>query len=139
VTVARDHRPVPWAHRPWCAPDCGFVPGVAEGTHLGRAWTLTPDREQPSRVALRLFERVGEDTRGEVGVLLSVTERRLAGDLDPLGEGSGPAVEGGLADITSAAGLTAQETARLFETLVAFASWCDRPEEEGAARGDSRS
>lgn len=106
----------PWAHRLWCAPECDFPAEVGEGTHQGRAWTLTPADEQASQVGLRLYERVGEDTAGQVGVLVSVTERRLADDLDPFGEGSA-AVGGGLADITSSAGLSAEEVDRLFVRL----------------------
>lgn len=121
-----DHNPrpaaPPWAHRPWCAPDCGWPPGGAEGTHLGRAWTLTPEDEETSQVALRLFEEPGENTPGVVRVLLSVTERRLPEDLDPFNEEPDPAIKPGLADITSSAGLTAQEAALVSEHLMAFAA-----------------
>ncbi|MGH3815559.1 MAG: hypothetical protein ACRDUV_24430 [Pseudonocardiaceae bacterium] len=110
----------PWAHRPWCAPDCSFPPGVAEGAHLSRAWSLAPADEPTSRVALRLVEEPGEDGPGEVEVLVSVTERRLADDLDPFDEGTDPSIAAGLADITSSASLSTAETSRMFEELVAF-------------------
>ncbi|MGH4015259.1 MAG: hypothetical protein ACRDSL_15315 [Pseudonocardiaceae bacterium] len=48
----------PWAHRLWCAPDCDFPPGGAEGAQLSRAWSLVPADEPTSRVALRLVEMI---------------------------------------------------------------------------------
>ncbi|MGH3904230.1 MAG: hypothetical protein ACRDTE_08580 [Pseudonocardiaceae bacterium] len=104
-------------HRPWCAPDC---PGGVERAHFSPAWSVVPAEEQTGRVALRLVEEPGEDGPGDVRVLVSVTERRLADDLDPFGESSGEA-GGGLADITSATGLSADDAGRVFEELVAFA------------------
>ncbi|MCA1674222.1 MAG: hypothetical protein LC799_19200 [Actinobacteria bacterium] len=113
--------PPSWVHRSWCAPDCSFPTGGAEGAHLGRAWVLTPSDEQTSRVAVRLVEEPGEDGPGEVEVLLSVTERRLSGDLDPFDDGSGESIGGELADITSSAALNPDEAGRVFEQLVTFA------------------
>ncbi|MGH3906969.1 MAG: hypothetical protein ACRDTE_22735 [Pseudonocardiaceae bacterium] len=132
-----DNAPLPpGAHRPWCAPNCAFPVGGAEGAHLGRAWTLVPADEPTSRVALRLLEEPGEDGPGVVGVLLSVTERRLADDLDPWAEGSDPpSIEAGLADITSSVGLSAEEAGRVFEQLVGFAR-CAR--EAGGDRRQTR-
>lgn len=98
------------AHRPWCGPGCLFLGGVAEGIHEGVPWTLSP--EEGSRVELRLFERVGEDTDGTVGVLVSVTERR-------------PIVEDTI-DVESSAGLTVAEARRLAGELGVFAARCEQ-------------
>lgn len=110
----------PWVHRSWCAAGCEFPPGAMEGAHLGAPWVLTPAEEQTGRVALRLVEDVTESGTGAVRVLVSVTERRLAGDLDPFDEFP-EQPGGGLADITSSAGLGADEAGRVVEQLVAFA------------------
>jgi hypothetical protein len=73
----------------------------------------------PSPLARR---RLAEQLRTlRVAAGLSVTERRLVDDLDPLGEGSDPAIAPGLADITSSAGLTADEAGLVLEQLVVFA------------------
>ncbi len=71
-----------------------------------------PADEQTGRVALRLVEEPREDGSGEVRVLVSVTERRLADDLDPFGESTGEAGSG-LADITSSAGLSTEDAGPL--------------------------
>lgn len=99
------------AHRPWCGPECQFLTGIAEGVHEGIPWTLAPE-EGAGRVELRLFERVGEDTDGTVGVLVSVTERR-------------PAAAAPI-DIESSAGLTGTEARRLAAELRVFAARCER-------------
>ncbi|MGH4026386.1 MAG: hypothetical protein ACRDRV_17565 [Pseudonocardiaceae bacterium] len=114
----------PWAHRSWCAPECTFRSGAVEGTHLGRAWTMTPADGETGQLELRLVEQLNEGESGLVRVLLSITERRLTDDLDPLAEirkTPGPAMPSGLADITSSAELTADQAGRVFEQLVAFA------------------
>ncbi|MGH3798086.1 MAG: hypothetical protein ACRDR6_30155 [Pseudonocardiaceae bacterium] len=110
----------PWAHRSWCAPGCEFRSGAVEGAHLGAPWVLAPAGQDPGGIALRLVEEVMESGTGEVRVLVSVTERRLADDLDPFGE-AGDQAGGRLADITSSVDVSAQETGQLFEQLVAFA------------------
>ncbi|MGH3940321.1 MAG: hypothetical protein ACRDTG_17145 [Pseudonocardiaceae bacterium] len=126
----------PWAHRAWCAPECDFPVGIAEGTHRGPVWTLRPADAQTSQVRVRLYEWVGQDTTGQIGVLASVTERRLADDLDPLGEGSGAEPGYGLVDITSSVGLTVEEVERLFLHLEASRT---AAQTHGADRGDDRS
>ncbi|MGH3903623.1 MAG: hypothetical protein ACRDTE_05445 [Pseudonocardiaceae bacterium] len=130
----------PWVHRSWCAPECGFAPGGVEGTHLGVAWTLPRAEGETGGLELRLFEQVGEAEVGVVRVLLSVTERRLVDDLDPLAglrEVSGPVPVGGLADIASSAELSAEEAGWVFEELVAFAR-CARELSAGGDRGTNR-
>ncbi|MGH3492316.1 MAG: hypothetical protein ACRDQ1_03635 [Sciscionella sp.] len=99
-------------HRPWCAPQCPYPPTAAEGIHLGSAWTLVP--EDTGQVEIRLVERVGEDTDGQAGVLVSITERQLRNSH-------------GLVDITTSTGLTADEALRLAEQLMAFATHAARP------------
>ncbi|MGH8920149.1 MAG: hypothetical protein ACRD0H_17755, partial [Actinomycetes bacterium] len=138
VLVDRDvsQTAAPWAHRGWCAPECDFPVGSAEGTHQGPVWTLRPAEAQSSQVQIRLYEQVGEDTTGQVGVLASITERRLTEDLDPLGEGSGAAPGYGLVDITSSAGLTVEELERLVPHLQAVRVAAQTP---AADRGDDRS
>ncbi|MGH3937786.1 MAG: hypothetical protein ACRDTG_04000 [Pseudonocardiaceae bacterium] len=126
----------PWAHRVWCAPECDFPVGISEGTHRGPAWTLRPADGRSSQVRVRLYEWVGEDTTGQVGVLASVTERRLADDLDPLGEGPGAALGYELVDITSSVGLTVEEVERLFLHLEALRV---AAQTHGADRGEDRS
>lgn len=109
----------PWAHRSWCAPDCEFRGGAVEGTHLSAPWVLTPVEEDTSRLALRLIEDVLDTSTGQVQVLVSVTERRLADDLDPFQESPGR-LRAGLADITSSVGLDVTEAGRVFDELVTF-------------------
>lgn len=126
----------PWAHRAWCAPECDFPVGNVEGTHHGPAWTLRPANEQTSRVEVRLYEWVGENTTGQVGVLASVTERKLAEDIDTHGADSDAALGYGLVDITSSAGLSVDEVERLFTQLNALRS---EAQKHGANRSEDRS
>lgn len=119
-----------WRHRPWCAAECPAPAGSAEGTHLGQAWALAPAGEDGTRVEVRLCEPVGTGFHSEVGVLVSVTERRLHGDRDPLAELHGdPALapSGALADFSASAGLSAREAGRLCEQLVAVTAMCTPP------------
>lgn len=126
--------PPPWQHRSWCARDCAFRPGAAEGAHPGVPWVLTPADEPSGRMALRLVEEPREDGPGEVRVLVSVTERRLPDDLDPFHDppgqtGSAPA------DITSSVGLGPGEAGQVSEQLIVFAGRARGHDGGGAGRG----
>lgn len=128
--------PEPWTHRLWCAPDCEFRSGAVEGTHLSVPWVLCPgEGEQAERIALRLAEvQPGPDGAGELRVLVSVTERRLADDLDPFGEYPGQGVAG-LVAITSSVGLDADESLRVFEQLEGYARCVRELSAGGGDRG----
>lgn len=78
----------------------------------------------------------GDDGPGQVRVLVSATERRLDGDLDPLDDYPDQ-TEGGLVNITSSVGLSTSDTELLIEHLTAYAHYTRKLETQITNPGDT--